>query len=105
MNCFSRSRDFDNCISTCVFFTQKIVSNMLEVMGVAVIMSRPQTPFLKRWKVEMEDTFDGEKCYACHSTVLSMIFAWHFYISLIITRLYCLRVYQLICQLTKQVAV
>jgi len=46
------------------------VINMKEVLGVAVIMARPDSPFLKRFLTEMEKRFDGDRCYSCHSTIL-----------------------------------
>jgi hypothetical protein len=48
--------------------------HLYQVLGVAVMMSRPNDPFLKRWIAEIDRSFDPT-CYACHSILLgSFIF-------------------------------
>ena len=54
-----------------VFGKEKIVPDHHEVLGVAVIMSRSGEKFLDLWQKHMEDDFNPETCYACHSVVLS----------------------------------
>jgi hypothetical protein len=56
--------------SAAVMGMEKQVYQMNEVMGVAAMMSRPQSSWMKRFRADMEVEFDGERCYACHSTGL-----------------------------------
>lgn len=67
------TRPFDDDLmnSTCVFGVERLVPNYKEVMGVAVMMARPNSVFMRRFRDEMRKAFDGDKCYACHSTQLS----------------------------------
>lgn len=69
-------RPIDDLLSNSVIFgAEKKVVNMKEVLGVAVIMARPQEPFLLMWRKEMHKNFDGDRCYACHSILLGTIFS------------------------------
>lgn len=60
----------DVLASAAVMGMEKKVPQMNEVMGVAAMMSRPGSAFMKRFRADMEVEFDGDKCYACHSTGL-----------------------------------
>lgn len=66
------TNSFDPLLNTGVIFgIEKKVPDYFELMGVAVLLSRSHEPFMELWKKEMAKEFDGEKCYACHSTVLA----------------------------------
>ena len=48
-----------------------------DALGVAVILARPQEPFMLRWQERMAVHFTPESCYACHAIQLSRYLAEH----------------------------
>lgn len=63
-------RSFDDLLShRAVLGMEKQVVDFKEVLGVAVMMARPRSPFIKRFLDGMHKEFDGDNCYVCHSTI------------------------------------
>ena len=55
--------------------------HLRQVLGVAVMMSRPNDPFLKKWIAEIDRSFDPT-CYACHSILLGSFLLRNIYWSI-----------------------
>jgi len=66
-------RSFDPLLKSgapTIFGRERKVPKYDEVVGVAVILSRPRAPFIRLWREKMADAFDYPRCYACHSVAL-----------------------------------
>jgi hypothetical protein len=65
----------DLLVHSTVIAAEEYVPGFMEVAGVAVILSRPNSPWIHLWNTKMGEIFDGEKCYNCHSCQLARTLA------------------------------
>jgi hypothetical protein len=72
-------RSFQDLLgSSAVMGLEKKIHNYGEVLGVAVMMSRKNSPWMKRFRKEMYKKFDGRNCYTCHSTMAAKDLGWRY---------------------------
>jgi hypothetical protein len=71
-------RSFDSLLNANVILGAEIRNPQFgDALGVAVMMCRPQEPFMIRWRAQMNIHFDASKCYACHTIQLARFLSEH----------------------------